>query len=209
HIAGISKSNWQSLVGAALVSYIRLRPCAKEELVETRKIESLEEKFKSSPQVLFAVAEYFNHTNGFPSIVDSSEETLYPEFKREYAVNALADNLCLPDKLIRVSTLKILSHYEPLDKQFSTSDQPAYKKWKAEFSQSGTEEIDSNNVTQLLLLVEEAHISVSTSRNVIILISKIQMAISAGTVPEAYVILLLMEGDLWTSIILLLLFIFY
>ncbi|KAI3979780.1 hypothetical protein MKX01_013875 [Papaver californicum] len=191
HIAGISKSNWQSLVGAALVSYIRLRPCAKAELVETRKVVSLAEKFKSSPQVLFAVAEYLNHTNGFPSIVDSSEETLHPEFKREYAVNAFADNLCLPDKLIRISTLKILSHYGPLDKQFSTSDQPADKKWKAEFSQSGTEEIDCNNVTQLLLLIEEAPISVSTSRNVIMLISKIQMAISAGRVPEAYVTLLL------------------
>ncbi|KAI3976110.1 hypothetical protein MKX01_006626, partial [Papaver californicum] len=127
HIAGISKSNWQSLVGASLVSYIRLRPCAK-------------------------VSKYSRFERG-----DTSSRV---------------------QERVR-------------NKQFSTSDQPADKKWKAEFSQSGTEEIDSNNVTQLLLLIEEAPISVSTSRNVIILISKIQMAISAGRVPEAYVILLL------------------
>ncbi|RZC52306.1 hypothetical protein C5167_020735 [Papaver somniferum] len=190
--AGISKSNWQSLVGAALVSYTRLRPCAKAELAETRKIVSIAEKFKSSPQVLFAVAEFLEHTNGFSSIVDSSEDTHYhPEIRREHAVNAFADNLCLPDKLIRISTLRILSHYELLGKQFYTSDQPAEKKWKTEFSQSGTEESDCNNVTQLLLAIEKDSISVSTSRHVVMLISKIQMAISAGRVPEAYVTLLL------------------
>ncbi|KAI3837631.1 hypothetical protein MKX03_029756 [Papaver bracteatum] len=192
HIAGISKSNWQSLVGAALVSYVRLRPCAKAELAETRKIVSIAEKFKSSPQVLFAVAEFLEHTNGFPGIVDSSEDTCHhSEFKTEHAVNVFADNLCLPDKLIRISTLRILSHYEQLGKQFSTSDQPAEKKWRTEFSQSGTEESDCNNVTQLLLAIEMDPISISTSRHVIMLISKIQMAISAGRVPEAYVTLLL------------------
>ncbi|KAI3924864.1 hypothetical protein MKW98_031115, partial [Papaver atlanticum] len=86
-----------------------------QNLQKQEKLYLLQKIFKSSPLVLFAVAEFLEHTNGFLSMVDSSEDTCHhSEFKKEHAVNVFADNLCLPDKLIRISTLRILSHYEQL-----------------------------------------------------------------------------------------------
>lgn len=46
-------------------------------------------------------------------------------------------------------------------------------------------------VLRLLLAIETAPLSVTTSRKVTLLISKVQMALSTGRVPEAYVPLLL------------------
>ncbi|OVA05421.1 Down-regulated-in-metastasis protein [Macleaya cordata] len=193
-IAGVSKHNWQSLVGAALVSYLKLQPCEKSGLAETSKFLHLAKKHKSSPQLLFAVAEFLDYTHGSTSQADSSHKIFHPEFEADKAINTInvfADNLCLPNKLIRISTLRILSHYEPLDCQLSASHQPAENKLKTEACQPCYENMDCSNVIPLLLSIEVTPLSVSTSRKVIILISRIQMALSAGRISEAYVPLLL------------------
>lgn len=50
----------------------------------------------------------------------------------EDAVVTYADNLCHSEKAIRVPTLRILCHYEPLTYEDSTMDQPPEKKMKTE-----------------------------------------------------------------------------
>lgn len=67
---------------------------------------------------------------------DSSE--FHPELRSEKAVDALAifaENLCQADKQLRLSTLRILCHYESLASENIVRDRPA-KKLKMDDSQS-------------------------------------------------------------------------
>lgn len=57
-----------------------------------------------------------------------------------------ADNLRMPNKEVRVSTLRILSHYAPLEQQLPTGDEPPNKKLKTEDSGSGKEDAEHTNV---------------------------------------------------------------
>lgn len=66
---------------------------------------------------------------------DNSHGKYHPELEAEKVEDAVviyADNLCHSDKAIRVSTLRILCHYEPLTYEDSTMDQPPEKKMKTE-----------------------------------------------------------------------------
>lgn len=58
------------------------------------------------------------------------------------AVGIYADNLCHSDKAIRVSTLRILCHYEPLTYGITGMDQPPEKKMKTETGVSHTSPMD-------------------------------------------------------------------
>lgn len=147
-----------------------------------------------------------------------SNKIVHPEFEAKKAVDAFgifADNLCSPDKRIRVPTLRILCHYEPQGCEISTKDQPPEKKLKTEVSQ--TRPVDSHGsgvcivypcshhscyliptlifcllfleyqVLHLLLLIESTDLSVSTSRKLVLLISRIQMGLAAGRISETLV----------------------
>lgn len=83
---------------------------------------------------------------------DSSKEAYYPLLKVENMVDAVgifADSLCHPDKGIRLPTLRILCHYEPLNCETSARDQPAEKKMKTEVSQADIVDSDESNVRAL------------------------------------------------------------
>ncbi|XP_011045607.1 PREDICTED: U3 small nucleolar RNA-associated protein 20-like [Populus euphratica] len=192
NIAGFPKHTWQSLIGASLSSHYK---CGKKfELEETSKVLRLAKTYKSSSQVLSAVADYLDHVHGSTLEVDTSHKTYHPEFEGKKAVDAFdvfADNLCNPDKGIRVPTLRILCHYEPQGCQMSAIDQPPEKKMKTEFSETCPEDSQSIDVLQLLLSIEATTLSISTSRKVVLLISRIQMGLSAGRIAEAYIPILL------------------
>ncbi|KAF2288992.1 hypothetical protein GH714_023309 [Hevea brasiliensis] len=124
---------------------------------------------------------------------DSHCKSYLPEFETEKAVDALgifADNLCNSDKAIRVATLRILCHCECHECKMSANDQPPENIMKTEGYQTHPAE-SHVMVLQLLLSIEATPLSISTSRKVILLISRIQMAISAGKISETYMPILL------------------
>ncbi|KAL4289520.1 hypothetical protein GQ457_14G012480 [Hibiscus cannabinus] len=193
-IAGVSKHTWESLVGAALDSHNKWHNVKEVGFGEMRKVLDLSKACKSSSQVLSAVADYLDNVNRPTSQSDSGEQIYHPLLKEEDmmdAVGIFADNLCHPDKGIRLPTLRILCHYELLSCRTSSKDQPAEKKKKVEDSQGGIVGTDESNALQLLKSVEATPLSISTSRKVTLLISKIQMGLSAGRIPETYVPLVL------------------
>ncbi|KAJ6298901.1 hypothetical protein OIU76_019961 [Salix suchowensis] len=163
-------------------------------LEETSKVLRLAKTYKSSSQVLSAVADYLDHVHGSILEADTSHKTYHPEFEGKKAVDAFdvfADNLCNPDKGIRVSTLRILCHYEPQGCQMSAIDQSPEKKMKTEFSETCPEDSQSIDVLQLLLSIEATTLSISTSRKVVLLISRIQRGLSGGRIAEVYIPILL------------------
>ncbi|EEF44174.1 conserved hypothetical protein [Ricinus communis] len=175
-IAGVSKRTWQSLLGAALNSYFK---CGKEEsgLEETSKILYLARTYKSSSHILSAIADCLDSVHGPTMEAYRNHISYHPELARNKAVDALgifANNLCNSDKEIRVSTLRILCHYQYLDSEISAEDRRPEKRMKTE-------------VLHLLLSIEATPLSISTSRKVILLISKMQMGLSAGRISKTYI----------------------
>lgn len=63
-IAGIEKLTWQSLLGAALTSYDKMLLHSKSGLSETSNFMRLAKRFKSSSQVLSAVADFLDSLSG-------------------------------------------------------------------------------------------------------------------------------------------------
>ncbi|KAF8392350.1 hypothetical protein HHK36_022692 [Tetracentron sinense] len=195
NIAGIPKSAWQSLVGAALASYHKLHLGSTSSLAEkTSHFLCLAKRYKSSSQVLFAVAEFLDSMYGSTGQADTSHKFFHPELVAEKIIDAIhifSENLCNSDKGIRVSTLRLLCHYEPLDFQLCKNGQPAEMKLKTEGSQTCHEDTQCSNVLQLLLSIETTPLSISTSRKVILLVSRLQMGLSSAKFSEAYMPLLL------------------
>ncbi|KAE8036875.1 hypothetical protein FH972_009508 [Carpinus fangiana] len=193
-IAGLPKQACQSVIGAALSSYKKLHNAKKSGPEETSKFLHLAKRHGSSSQVLSAVADYLDFVYGPTSEADSCNRKYHQELSVENAADSLsifADNLHHSNRGIRVSTLKILCHHELLNCVYSTNDQLVEKQMKTEVSQTSLVDSQGNNVLQLLLSIEETPLSISTSRKVILLISRIQMDLSVGRVPQAYVPLVL------------------
>lgn len=194
--AGVSKHIWQSLIGASLSSYHELH-CAKQSgLEETGKVLHLAKTCKSSSQVLCAVADYLDYVHRTILPADNSHGKYHPELEAEKVEDAVviyADNLCHSDKAIRVSTLRILCHYEPLTYEDSTMDQPPEKKMKTETGVPHACPVDIHgcNVIHLLLSIEATPLSISTSRKLSLLISRIHMDLGAGRISETYIPLVL------------------
>ncbi|XP_065862754.1 uncharacterized protein [Euphorbia lathyris] len=192
-IAGVSKPTWQSLAGAALSSYYK---CGKlSGFEETSRILHLAKTCKSSFHVLTAVADYLDYVHGQILEPDSHHKSCHPEFNAKNAQDALvafADNLCNSEKEIRVSTLRILCHYAcPECKISAVDEQPPQKRMKSEVPQISHADSHGSDVLQLLLSIGATPLSISTSRKVIILISKIQMAVCAGRISETYLPIIL------------------
>lgn len=68
NIAGIPKSTWLSLLGTALISYHKLLLVRKTGHSETSTFLRLAKRHKSSPQVLFAVAEFLDSIFGYNAL---------------------------------------------------------------------------------------------------------------------------------------------
>ncbi|KAL3724550.1 hypothetical protein ACJRO7_029686 [Eucalyptus globulus] len=191
-ILGFARHTWQSLIGTAISSHHRLCCNTKAGFEDANKVVQLAKKHKASPQVLVAVADYLDSVHG--SKLQEAYDTYHQEFEANKfvdAVDCFAENLCHFDKRIRVSTLRILSHYQPLSSDIYASDRPVGQKMSDEICQTSHGIGLGGNVLELLLSIETIPLSVSTSRKVILLISKIQMDLSAGRIGESYLPLLL------------------
>ncbi|XP_068649715.1 uncharacterized protein [Aristolochia californica] len=178
-IGGIVKPAWQSLVGAALASYQKVLCCKNAELSEISYFISHAKKYKSSQQVLSAVAEFLDSAFSV-----ESKPTLHPELdvtKRDDAIHVFAENLGASNKEVRISTLRILCHFQPLDLELDSTDNHVQKKLKTEGSQR---EVQSCNVFQLLLSVEATPLSIFTSRQADINISRIERDLSAARISK-------------------------
>ncbi|XP_031478045.1 uncharacterized protein LOC116249069 [Nymphaea colorata] len=186
-VAGQMRFTWQGVIGAALSSY-RLSVVRGGEVSQmTSRFVSLAQRYKKSCHVLSAVADFLDDV--LRSNQERSNETeVIAELKSERSLEAFdvfSVNLGDPNKEIRLSTLRILCHYEPLDSQVAKSDQPMDSKGK-DRPISIHEDLQDNNVLQLLRSIETTPLSISTIRSVELCISKIQTELSAGRVPEAY-----------------------
>ncbi|XP_062008273.1 U3 small nucleolar RNA-associated protein 20 [Rosa rugosa] len=183
NIAGFPKRTWQSLIGTSLNSYYKLT-CGKNLEPETSRFLVLGKRHKSCSHVLVAVADFLDSLYGSAMDGDTQFTIYHPELSAYMAMDALkmfADNLCHPDRGIRASTLRILCHFETL-----SCDEPVLKKMKTELSPTSHVDNKDFNVLQLLLSIESTPLSISTSRKVTLLISRIQMGLSAGKISEAY-----------------------
>lgn len=63
-VAGLPKQTWQSVLGAALSSYNKSHICEESRPKETGKFLYLAKRYKSSAQVLSAVADYLDFVYG-------------------------------------------------------------------------------------------------------------------------------------------------
>lgn len=180
-IAGIPKHKWQSLIGATLSSYHKLNLGRNYGLEEIGKFLQLAKRYKSSSHVLLAVAEFLDSVNGHTFQADPLHAVFHPELeakKTMEAINIFAENLYQSDKGSRISTLRILSHYEPLNCELSV---------KSEDSQSCHTDTQRSDVIQLLLSIEQTPLSISTTRRITLLISRLQMGLSSSRVSADYV----------------------
>nr|KYP57020.1 U3 small nucleolar RNA-associated protein 20 [Cajanus cajan] len=177
YIGDMSKKAWESIIGAALSSYDRLCRNSNHGVNETGKFLCLAKRYKSSSQVF--------------SLEDTGCGIYHPELEEGTAdaVETFADNLHHSDKEIRIATLKILCNYKILGWENSSVDQPADKKRKLEVSPMCI--LVKRQALLCLLSIETTPISISTSRSIQLLISKIQMELSAGRTPNVYVPLVL------------------
>ncbi|KAG0488456.1 hypothetical protein HPP92_007267 [Vanilla planifolia] len=180
------RSIWQDLLGVTLDSYqkLLLRECSRPS--DAYFFLNLARRHKSSSCILSAVAEYFDSSLGLNHEAGVSR-SIFSEIGVEdpcISINFFADNLSLPNKEIRIATLRILSHRALLD-DYPTSEERPNKKVKYEESVS-VRASRCINVVDVLLSIERTPISVFTSRKIFILISKLQMALSSGMVNEDY-----------------------
>ncbi|KAK6941816.1 U3 small nucleolar RNA-associated protein 20, N-terminal [Dillenia turbinata] len=193
-IAGAPRKHWQCLLGTALSSYTKMQLAKNSGLEHMSKYLHLAKRHKSSSQVLVAVAEYLDQVHGPAAQADTTLRKSHPVLEGDEAIKSMhgfCENLSHSDKMIRISTLRILCHYDPQVCALLGDDQPIVKKLKIEVSQSSDLEIKSNNVLRLLLEIETTPLSVATSRKLILLISRIQMGLSAARISEALIPLVL------------------
>ncbi|WVZ05123.1 hypothetical protein V8G54_018469 [Vigna mungo] len=192
YIGDMSKRALESIIGAALSSYNRLCNHSFCGADETGKFLSLAKRYKLSPPVLLAVADYLEFKYG-SSLENNGCRIYNPELEEKTAdaVAVFSDNLHHSDKEIRISTLKILCHCKPLVWESSSVDESADMKKKTEVSPTSNADFTENNALLLLLSLETTPISISTSRSIQLLISKIQMKLSTGRIPNVYVPLVL------------------
>ncbi|XP_058734295.1 uncharacterized protein LOC131606025 [Vicia villosa] len=160
------------------------------------------------------------------SLGDIGCRMYHPELEEMTAeeVASFGDNLCHSDKEVRISTLKILCHYKSLGEENSSMDQSAAKKGKIKvlmdqsavkkrkIEASPTSFVDNtgNNPLLVLLSIETTPVSSSTSRSITLLISKIQMDLSAGRITNVYAplvlrglfgILNIQLSDIWNPVL--------
>lgn len=195
NIAGFTKDTWTCLIGCCLGSYNKLHSvrqiCYDEASIG--KFLNLAKRYKSSSQVLCTVADFLDSIDKATTLAHTDSSKFHPELRSEKAVDALAifaENLCQADKQLRLSTLRILCHYESLASENIARDRPA-KKMKMDDSQSLCVGEHGSNVLHHLRSIEETSLSITSSRQVVLHISKIQMDLIAAKILEPYIPVLL------------------
>ncbi|CAN6446079.1 unnamed protein product [Victoria cruziana] len=191
-VAGQTRFTWQGLIGAALSSYRLTFVRGGEVSQMISKFVSFAKRYKKSPHVLSAVADFLD------DVLRSNQERgneaeFIAQFKSETSLEAFdvfTVNLGDPNKEIRLSTLRILCHYELPDSKVAKSDQHRGSNGR-DRPISLHEDLQDISVLQLLWSIETTPISISTIRSIELCISKIQMELSAARVPEAYLPVLL------------------
>lgn len=190
NFTGIQEATWQTLIGAGLRAYHKCscnKNIAHNEASLTRFLD-LAKRYKLSPQILAVVADTFDSVLGSDNRDDGKSEFYLPECISGNVLDALnlfSDNLCHADKEIRLSTLRILCHFEPFHDDFSAKEFPV-KKRRGDDSVSFHVKDPHNDVLNLLRSIEKIPLSIVTSRQLILLLSKIQLSLSARSVPEQY-----------------------
>ncbi|KAL3622254.1 hypothetical protein CASFOL_033665 [Castilleja foliolosa] len=188
--SGFQESTWYSMIGAALRAYQKLvssRKSAHEGSSMTKFLD-LAKRYKMSPKVLSAVADILDSIPVSFLPPDKKCEYYLPEYIAGSVFDALdifAENLCHANKEIRLSTVRILCHYEPIHYEHSKKELPVEGNTTRDVSESSHVD-DPNNVLNLLRSIEETAVSIGTSRKVIILISKIQTSLAARRVADHY-----------------------
>ncbi|KFK44281.1 hypothetical protein AALP_AA1G237800 [Arabis alpina] len=153
---------WQSLLGATLRSCHKL--CSSERLIHSDLEEalSLAKCYKSCVQVLSSVADYLDFVYKPLLANDDSSKACPEELKAnsaEVAFDIFSENLRHSNKDVRLTTLRILCHFETLSPNSSSEEHPPKKKLKNQVIQKSFPE---RNVLQLLHTVEKSPITVST-----------------------------------------------
>lgn len=128
-------------------------------------------------------------------------------------VISLAVNLSHPNKAIRLSTWRILSHYRPCVNILPSNDIRPCKKLKTDQSGANNEIsqhtdvcsifclkisvvfmfyniLIQKQVIKLLLSVEATPLSIFTSRNISVLLSNLQIILSSGRIGDSFIPLL-------------------
>ncbi|KAH9620789.1 hypothetical protein KSS87_018169 [Heliosperma pusillum] len=185
---GVSKEIWQSLIGAALYSYQAAGINESDEVEHTSRVLHLAKKYKSSRQVLSAAAEYLDLIYGSVLLTKSDVVRTHPELAGAMVTDALhvfSENLYNPDKGIRVSTLKILCHYELPNYELRISKHDAVDQMALKDNYTVTQ---CCNVFTLLLTIEETPISIATSRKISLEVSRIQTVLSESRASEVYIL---------------------
>ncbi|XP_031736395.1 small subunit processome component 20 homolog isoform X2 [Cucumis sativus] len=184
----------ESIIGATIGSYLKLLSSEKAGLEELSRLVYLAKRYSSCSQVLVAVADYLDFIYGPALEADISKRIYSEEFqadKVEDAVQVFADNLRHSDKGVRLSTLRILCHYEPLQSATLTKESSIDNEMEAENLEPYSDDLVGSEVLRLLLSVESTSTSISTSRKIILFISGVQRALMAEGIPEAYLLVAL------------------
>ncbi|KAA0033350.1 U3 small nucleolar RNA-associated protein 20 [Cucumis melo var. makuwa] len=193
-IFGIPKEKLESIIGATIGSYLKLLSSEKAGLEELSRLVYLAKRYSSCSQVLVAVADYLDFIYGPALEADISKRIYSEEFqadKVEDAVQVFADNLRHSDKGVRLSTLRILCQYEPLQSANLAKESSIDNEMEAENFALYSDDLVGSEVLRLLLSVESTSTSISTSRKIILLISGVQKALLAERIPEAYLLVAL------------------
>jgi U3 small nucleolar RNA-associated protein 20 len=185
---------WEALLGAALSAHMKVLrrasiPVALSKCVSTYLGFAMEHQ-QSAP-VLRAVCDLldgtFGHLNG-----DGSRE--YPEELSETAslkfLKAFEANLGAADKALRLVTLGILSHFEPLPLSGHDPVQGQTKQQKTDDAHPHEESQHKSQVIQQLKAVEEAPLSLENCRQSSLILARIKVDVCAGRTPAAYILLL-------------------
>ncbi|KAH9571646.1 hypothetical protein CY35_02G105300 [Sphagnum magellanicum] len=185
---------WEALLGAALSAHMKVLrrasiPVALSKCVSTYLGFAMEHQ-QSAP-VLRAVCDLldgtFGHLNG-----DGSRE--YPEELSEAAslkfLKAFEANLGAADKALRLVTLGILSHFEPLPLSGHDPVQGQTKQQKTDDVHPHEESQHKSQVIQQLKAVEEAPLSLENCRQSSLILARIKVDVCAGRTPAAYILLL-------------------
>ncbi|KAJ0257757.1 hypothetical protein HA466_0085710 [Hirschfeldia incana] len=173
---------WQSLLGATLRSYLKISSTGRLIHSDVEEALSLAKCYKSCVQVLSPVADYLDFVYR-PLLANNVNSKPCPELQAKNAEDAFdlfSENLRRPNKDVRVMTLRILCHFEPLSPDPSVEEHRPTKKLKTEAFQKSSSE---TNVFQLLKIVEERHNPLSTGNE----LATIQRDLCAGRIHDAYV----------------------
>ncbi|GJZ51936.1 small subunit processome component 20 homolog isoform X1, partial [Tanacetum coccineum] len=190
-VAALPRRTWESLLGAGLVAYQKLRfsQAAGVDELPVEKFVLFAKKYKSSINVLSAVADFLDSLDASTAQSDGTCKKYHLELEAGKIVDAFdifSENLYHPNKQIRLLTLRILCHYESLNSENSPSNQPLENDMIIDHSDNINTSDHRDSVLHLLRTIEATELSIDYSRTFNRLITKI-MELSTGRICKAYI----------------------